>query len=549
MRLGPAAPSGRGPAVAGLLALLAGAAWCAWLASSGAFLSDDFVQLANFGHWDANGVLWERVLARFGASVDGVNGFWRPLAYLTYALDYAAHGADARGWIAVNLAAHLASAALVAALVDRLAGDGSAATRVSAVFAGTFFFAWSPGWEATLWIACRYDSLATLFTLLAAWAFAGGRRAVALAAVALALMSKESGSIAFVLVGMLALARAATREGVALRERLAAVARELWPFVALGLAYIALRIALFGSATRVYAGVEIDPFTREHALRLIASGVQWGHANFPGRPGARLAAFGATVCLLAVGVSLAARSRAAFAALAAVLATLAAALAMLLPHLPMFDPSGLGGRLFYLPGALLALALGLAVHALGRVPPGLAAVGSAVAAALLAAHLYWGWRATQEYRSVQGQMHAVIAAVGAMGAAPRAPPAVLFVPDLIGRVAFGRNAQAGLMLPPVQPAPLSARVLVQLDTEMGALPRKIAAGLFDALPSRSLFDLMDVGGALAGMRAVDPGAYFCWSAAEGRFAPMDPGAGEGPLPERLAAAYARAGCRAASSLK
>lgn len=559
MRWRPAAPSWRGPAGLPVPALLAGGAFCAWLVSGGAFLADDFVQLANFGHWDAAGTLWDRVLARFGASVDGVNGFWRPLAYLTYALNYVANGADARAWIAVNLAVHLSSAVLVAALVRRLGADDSAAARpggeggaaatLAPVFAGIFFFAWSPGWEATLWIACRYDSFATFFTLLAAWAYAGRRRALALVAVALALASKESGSVAFVLVGMLALARAAGPAGVSLRARGTQVARDLWPFVTLGLAYIALRIALFGSATRVYMGMEVDLLALDHWRRLASSGVQWGHANFPGAPGARLAAFAATAYLLATCLALATRSRATASALGAVLATLAIALAMLLPHLPMFDPSGLGGRLFYQPAALLALALGLSVHALRHARRGLAVVAGGVAAALLAAHLYWGWRATEEYRDVHAQMRAVIAAVGSEARTPHAPVAVLFVPDRVGRVAFGRNAQAGLMLPPVQPAAVSGRVLVQLDTEIPALPAKIAAGLIDALPREGLFALMQRDGVYPGMAPIAPSSYRCWSAGPGHFVPMVPEAAEGALAQRLAKAYVRAGCGGTESLK
>ncbi len=531
------------------LSLIAGGVFCTWLAAGGAFLSDDFVQLANFGHWDARGELAHRVMARFSSSVDGVNGFWRPLTYLTYALNYEASGADARAWLAVNLAVHLANAVLVAALVGRL--GGVAAPRLAAVFAGAFFFAWSPGWEATLWIACRYDVLATFFTLLAAWAFAGGRRGFALVAVALALMAKESGSVAFVLVGMLALARAAVPAGLPWRERLASVARDLWPFVALGLAYILLRVTLFGSATRVYVGLEVDAMARDHWIRLFTSGVQWAHANFPGGPGVRLTAFAATACLLAAGLGAASRSRAAWPPLVAVVAALAITLAMLVPHLPMFDPGGLGGRLFYQPGALLALGLGLALQALGHARPGLAAVAGAVAAALLAAHLYWGWRATEQYRCVHAQMHAVIAAVGSQAREPHAPPVVLFVPDLVGRVAFGRNAQAGLMSPPVQPAALSGRVLVQLDTEIPALPGKIAAGLFDALPREDLFALMQRDGVYPGRASVAPSSYRCWARGPGSFVPMPLSAedAEGTLAQRLARAYVRSGCGAVAPLK
>ena len=49
----------------------------------------DFVQLAQFAHWEAHGRFLDEVLRRFVGSIDGVNGFWRPLTYATYALNYA----------------------------------------------------------------------------------------------------------------------------------------------------------------------------------------------------------------------------------------------------------------------------------------------------------------------------------------------------------------------------------------------------------------------------------------------------------------------------
>jgi hypothetical protein len=119
------------------------AAFCIPLAD-GYFLADDFVQLANFAHWEPQGLLANEVLARFGASIDGVNGFWRPLTYTTFALNYLAGGADARAWLAVNLILHVANAALVAALVRRLHPAGGVRP---AAFAAVFFFAFAPGWE------------------------------------------------------------------------------------------------------------------------------------------------------------------------------------------------------------------------------------------------------------------------------------------------------------------------------------------------------------------------------------------------------------------
>src|SRR3954471_18582546 len=127
--------------IATIATILAGVAVCAYVALHGYFLSDDFVQLANFAHWQDTGRLASEVLGFFTASIDGVNGFWRPLTFVTFALSYVIGGAHAASWLAVNLALHLANAILVGALVERLASGGGPGVRASALFAGAMFFA------------------------------------------------------------------------------------------------------------------------------------------------------------------------------------------------------------------------------------------------------------------------------------------------------------------------------------------------------------------------------------------------------------------------
>lgn len=539
---GPSAMRGRPPwGLPEVGLLLAGAAFSVALCG-GYFLSDDFVQLANFGHWSAQGRLAEEVAAKLGASIDGVNGFWRPLTYATYAVNFAAGGADPRGWLAVNLALHLANAVLVAALVSRLSPTPAHA-NVAPLFGGVLFFALASGWEAALWIACRYDTLSTFFVLLGAWWFAGGKPARALVATLLALMSKESGAVAFVLVGFIALAQALDVKAapMTLARHLA---RVLWPFVALGLAYIALRIAIFGSATGAYVGVSIDLTSPAHWSGLVESGIAWGRVNFPGPAGLRPAAIAVTLAILIAGLVNTRHDRAALARMAAVIASIVVALALVLPFLPMFDPAGLGGRLFYLPGALLAIALGLALQsASGRAPSARWRHGTTLtlAAALTLAHLHWMWLATREYRAVHSQMRALAADITRLAASGPSPPVLALIPDTMGRAAFGRNAQAGLVLPPVQRGPVSDRVLVQVDREIGELPAKIATGLFEWLARHELFELRHGGVPARYANPTPPSGYFCWSAPQRRFVAMPPG--PGALAEQVLAAYEQAGCR------
>lgn len=522
--------------------LLVGATLFSVRLLDGYFLADDFVQLASFAHWEAQGTLASEVLGRFTGSIDGVNGFWRPLTFASFALNYLVGGAHAWTWLAVNILLHIVNAALVAAVVLRLYPAGGVRP---AAFAAVFFFALAPGWEAVLWIACRYDTLAAFFTLLAAWLFAGRAPVKALAATALALMSKESGSIAFVLVGAIALARELElgSPGPVLVRRLAT---RLWPFVLLGIAYVALRFALFGNATAAYAGVSVDMTSIEHWARLAESFTTWSRANFPGPSVLLPAAAIAAVVLLLAGLVRWQGAGEARAYLVAMLGTLAVALWLVLRFIPGFDPTGLGGRLFYLPGALLAIALGIALgRVVGPEGPSLGRrmVVNLLAGLIAATVLHSMWRATRDYSAAHREMEAVAQAVGYVAAASPSPPALLIIPDTFGRAAFGRNAQAGLMLPPVQRASLSDRVLVQTDAEIPEIGPKIARGLFDWLPKHSIFGYPPGTDLIPGARPVEPSKTYCWSSRERRFKLLEmTTTGSMEHAHVLRAAYETAGC-------
>lgn len=527
-------------------ALLALGAGIGIYLSGGYFLADDFVQLAQFGYWDSQGRLADEVRRRFTASIDGVNGFWRPLTYATYALNHVIAGAEPRAWLGVNLALHLANAVLVGALVDRLSpGEGRAGPTWSALFAGTLFFALASGAEAVLWIAARYDTLSTFFTLLAAWWFVSGSAGKSLAAAALALMSKEAGAVALVLVGYLALARELRTPGATPATIARGGAASLWPFVALGLAYVALRIAIFGNATNAYVGVSVDLTDPAHWRTLFHSGFDWARVTFPGPGGVRSLAFLATAALLALALAAAWGIRARWLPFVAVLAALATALALMLRFLPSFDPVGIGGRLFYLPGALLAVALGLSLQAIGGAGKPIATrVARALAGLLVAMHLLWFLQAASDYRAAHREMRSVAATVGRAASAATSPLAVLFIPDSLGRAPFGRNAQAGLMLPPVQREAVTRRVLVQLDNEIPEMPGKVSRGVIDWLSSHDLFDLPAGSAPIPGARDVEPSTYACWNVREHRFVTMalEPG-NRASLATRVEGAYRKAGCR------
>jgi hypothetical protein len=120
----------------------------------------------------------------------GGDGFFRPMGYMSFALDALWAKFDAHWWHVTSPLLHAVNAALVALLALRLRFPALAAFVAGAIFAvhGTHL-------EAAVWVAGRFDVLATLFTLATLLLFERYTIAALLTAAA-ALLSKEA---AFVL--------------------------------------------------------------------------------------------------------------------------------------------------------------------------------------------------------------------------------------------------------------------------------------------------------------------------------------------------------------
>jgi hypothetical protein len=539
-------PAGRVAAGSFAAIALAVAIVCATRAN-GYFLADDFVLLAQFQRWRDEGTLLPHLLAKLWETIGGDNWFWRPFTLWTFAINFVVHGANGRAWVATNLLLHLACALLVALLAWRVAADRTRAAALGAAVAACLFFVLSPGWEVGLWTACRFDAFATLFTLAAGCLFLTKRYALALLCGGLALMSKESGALAIVLVACLAVQRA-WDAGDWRAGGWRAAAQRIAPWVALGTGYVLLRVAIFGSPFRVYASSDAGALGSIERWGDVARSLAgWAQVNFPGSTA--LAVAGAfTVFVIVSGARLAAsRGRGALAPQAAIGAMVAAALALLLPHVAEFEFRGAGGRLFYQSGAFLAVLVGLAIREAAlawtrRLP--LAALVLAAAGGLLALHGHWGAGAVRQYLSAQKNMRALAGAVEReAAAAPGSGHTVLFVRNALGRVPFARNAQAGVVLPPVQPAALSARVLVQTDREFGHIDGYVVNGLFAQLAKHALLDVAEGKIPPQNWPRTEPAAYRCWVAARREFVTMeltDPFAEL--LSDRLESAFTMAGC-------
>ncbi|HEY4999463.1 MAG TPA: hypothetical protein VII36_09975, partial [Usitatibacter sp.] len=248
-------------AAASLLALVS--LWATWAFSPilhGYFLSDDFVPLVLFREWQDEGRLANALAAKFWGSLDaGTNLFYRPLSYLTFAINYLASGLDAKPWMATEVALHVANGLLVGAIGARLADEkpGARALAAATLGAALFLFA-APGVEVLAWISGRFDATATFFTLLTCLIFLSSRRALdlpwwlSLASAEAAFLCKESAAIVPFAILALARLRADAVRAPTFAARWIAAARHAAPWLALAALYLLSRYAFFGSATRVY---------------------------------------------------------------------------------------------------------------------------------------------------------------------------------------------------------------------------------------------------------------------------------------------------------
>ena len=122
--------------------------------------------------------------------------YFRPLGFLSFALDWRLWHLDAFGFHLTNVVLHALNSMLVFALARRMFSVTHAA------IAGLLFALHPASHEAVYWIAARFDLLATFWALLALLALSkAGKawRAAGAVAFALALLSKES-AIALVII-------------------------------------------------------------------------------------------------------------------------------------------------------------------------------------------------------------------------------------------------------------------------------------------------------------------------------------------------------------
>jgi 4-amino-4-deoxy-L-arabinose transferase-like glycosyltransferase len=160
----------------------------------------------------------------------GFFDYYRPLTFLTHAIDWEVWGLQPFGYHLRSLLLH-AGCTVFVLLVGRRMLAGS-----TAVVAALLFAVHPASHEAVYWMAARFDLMATFFLLVSIWCLSDDRlvwRAVGLVAFALALLSKES-AISLVLI-------APAWDVFVGRRTMRAVVRRLLPLLAVVAIYAIVR--------------------------------------------------------------------------------------------------------------------------------------------------------------------------------------------------------------------------------------------------------------------------------------------------------------------
>jgi len=93
-------------------------------------------------------------------------GFWFPVTWFSYMLDYQLYGSHAKGYLLTNLFFHIANSLLLFLVLFRMTGAIWQSAFVAAMFA------FHPlNVESVAWAAERKNVLSTLFWLLTMWAY------------------------------------------------------------------------------------------------------------------------------------------------------------------------------------------------------------------------------------------------------------------------------------------------------------------------------------------------------------------------------------------
>ena len=180
---------------------------------------------------------------------------------------------------------------------------------------------------------------------------------------------------------------------------------------------------------------------------------------------------------------------------------------------------GEGGRVLYALAAIAALTVALPLRSSDG---GLRAAAWVIALVLLGSALMLTRGMVERRAQAGAEVNALIAALAQTAdAMPASSYAFVIVPDRIGSIPFARNAQGGLMSPPVQPRSLSPLLVVQLAEELPRWPTMLENNIIGRLKSEPLEDVTANPQAPGTTQPLTvPDHYFCWSLKRHRLEPL-----------------------------
>jgi hypothetical protein len=431
----------------------------------GFWLGDDFANLLLSASLGERGELTSGMLSYFVSGLSSTGSLYRPMSMVSLIGNYAFAGDNFALWFAVNLGVHLANVALIY-LVVRQAAVHLELDSTFAAPAAAALFALAPSLaEGVFWISARADGWVTLLSLLALhiWLRALNSQRTSglwwlLPLMLIALGFKESAALFPLQLSLLTLAW----WPVVSRRHLQLLA---FAFLVTAL-YFLVRHLLFGQVWGVY----VAPGSSESLPLLggfsaaIRSIPAWWLAMTSTVPQLAAVYLYLFAFFLAALVYVA-HSRSRRVALALLAAALGYALATLL-NLKGMAASGEGGRLSYGPMCWLTLAIGVALcREDRRLAANVAAIS--LATAIIAVGALVLSSLVQQALTAQNNVRHLRDAL-ANWTTTRQGSAIVFVPEMTGFVVSTRNAQGGLVFPPIQRTGIVHRVLPTLPSEVAA---------------------------------------------------------------------------------
>jgi hypothetical protein len=481
---------------------------------AGSFLSDDMAHMNLIFSVAEQSALRTWTLARFYEPLGGGNNAFRPLAFASYVLDWQAYGANATGWRATNMLLCAFNAIAAGIVVFRWLDGRAPRAALAGTLAGCMLFAYPFPGEIAYWLIGRADLLVCFFTLLFFLTMPLDRRStpvqhmLRLAWLLGALFSKESAIplplIATLLVFSSAAARAKRPDSRILRGiRTAAV--EMWPSWITLLAYVLLRIRLFGSPWKVYPTLTAPQDIAELWERFTGIGFI-AKANV-GTDYVAWTVAAAALILVIVVACIRSRKSIPAASVALTLTLLASLVLYLLApafSFPVSTPDGEGGRHFYIAWAYAALLLGM-LSGWARVP-------STLAVGLVALMVAGQANGLLQWQAAGKQMKEVLAGVGRIAPTIREDQyALLLLPDHIGVALFARTAQGSIVSPPVQRQDYLPRVAAMVSADFALWSHFITHGKIAEFKNIPEFDPANFVG------------LYCWNATKAAFVPLTDG--------------------------